>query len=161
MSLLDTLPKSSKDGVIYDAEVVHGLLPQKDPFAFVDEINELYEEDGKKAIKATKYILGTEGYFRGHFPTEPVMPGVLQIETMAQAGNLLAALCFEEEVKGKRPAFMGVNGVRFRRAVKPGDVLSIHATLEKFRRGIMVFKADITCNGEPVSSAEEVTAMMV
>ncbi len=145
MSILDTLPKSDKPGVLLDSCVVHDLLPQKDPFAFVDEVNELSEKDGKQMLTATKYILGTEGYFKGHFPTEPIMPGVLQVEAMAQAGCLLAALCYEKEIEGKRPAFMGVDACRFRRPVKPGDVLILKVVLEKFRRGIMVFSGEIFC----------------
>ena len=160
MSILDTLPKSEKPGVLLDSEVVHALLPQKDPFAFVDEVNCLYEVDGKDALTATKYILGTEGYFKGHFPTEPIMPGVLQVEAMAQAGYLHAALKYERAIEGKRPAFMGVDACRFRRPVKPGDVLTLKVVLEKFRRGIMVFSGEIYCGEEAVCNATLTAAMV-
>ena len=160
MSILDTLPKSNKPGVLLGAEVVHDLLPQKDPFAFVDEVNSLDVVDGKDALTATKYVLGTEDYFKGHFPTEPIMPGVLQVEAMAQAGCLLAALKYEKEIEGKRPAFMGVDGCRFRRPDKPGDVLTLKVVLEKFRRGIMVFSGEIYCGEDAVCSATLTAAMV-
>lgn len=160
MSLLETLPKSTKPGVLLDSETVHELLPQKDPFAFVDEVNELYEVEGKKAITCTKYILGSEGYFRGHFPQVPIMPGVLQIEAMAQAGCLLATLEYEKEIAGKRPAFMGVDACRFRKPVQPGDVLTLKVVLDKFRHGTMVFTGEIFCGDAPVCSAKMTAAMV-
>ena len=150
----------SKPGVLIESDEVHKMLPQKDPFAFVDEVNEIYEEDGKFVLKATKYILGTEGYFKGHFPTEPIMPGVLQIESMAQAGCLLAQLKYPKEIEGKRPAFMGVDNCRFRKPVKPGAVLELKVTLEKFRRGIMVFVGEIHSEGELVCNATLTAAMV-
>lgn len=160
MSILDTLPKSKTPGVLLDAETVHEMLPQKEPFAFVDEVNELFEEDGKFAIRATKYVLGTEGYFRGHFPGEPIMPGVLQVEALAQAGCMLAALNFAEEIKGRRPAFMGVDKCKFLKPVRPGDVLKMKVVLERYRKGFMEFSGEMHSGDSLVCSAV-LKAMMV
>jgi 3-hydroxymyristoyl/3-hydroxydecanoyl-(acyl carrier protein) dehydratase len=88
------------------------------------------------------------------------MPGVLQVEAMAQAGCILAYLKFEEESKGKRPAFMGVDACRFRRAVRPGDVLKIEAELEKFRHGIIVFNGKIFVDGEAAAEANLMARMV-
>ena len=81
------------------------------------------------------------------------MPGVIQIETMAQAGAILASLCCEQECSGKRPAFMGVDGCRFRKPVRPGDRLEVRVSLDKMRRGILFFSGEIRSDDAVVCSA--------
>ena len=115
MSLLETLKKSEKAGVVYEADVVHALLPQKAPFAFVDEVLSLELGDGKEVLPSLVglyHVTGEEKFFQGHFPGNPVMPGVLQVESMAQAATLLTMIAREAEVVGKRPAFMGIENCR-------------------------------------------------
>ena len=110
--MLESLPKSNVAGILYDAEVVHSVLPQKAPFAFVDEILSLDAENME--IVAKWHLTGEEGFLKGHFPGNPVLPGVIQIESMAQAATLLTMIGREAETTGKRPAFMGVENCRFR-----------------------------------------------
>ena len=112
MSLLESLPKSNKDGILYEADTVHNILPQKAPFAFVDEILSLDVENME--IVGKWHLTGEEGFLKGHFPGNPVLPGVIQIESMAQAATLLTMIGREAETTGKRPAFMGVENCRFR-----------------------------------------------
>jgi 3-hydroxymyristoyl/3-hydroxydecanoyl-(acyl carrier protein) dehydratase len=81
------------------------------------------------------------------------MPGVMQVEAMAQAGCLLVYLKHEAESAGKRPAFMGVDACRFRRPVRPGDTLRIEAELQRFRRGLVEFTGKIYCGEDLVSEA--------
>ena len=100
--MLESLPKSNVAGILYDAEVVHSVLPQKAPFAFVDEILSLDAENME--IVAKWHLTGEEGFLKGHFPGNPVLPGVIQIESMAQAATLLTMIGREAETTGKRPA---------------------------------------------------------
>jgi len=156
MSLLDTLPKPEAEGCVIDFAGIRKLLPHRYPFLLVDRVLEV--EPGVRLV-AHKNVSFNEPYFQGHFPEEPVMPGVLQVEAMAQAMGILMLLA-DETLADKRPAFMGVDECRFRRPVRPGDVLEIRVELEKMRRGIGVCKAEIFCDGVLVSNAT-LTATMV
>src|SRR3989338_2568603 len=113
-------------------------IPHRDPFLFVDSV-ESWEKG--TSIAATKTLSMQDSFFAGHFPGEPVMPGVIQIEALAQACCILIALSFPEEAKGKRPAFAGIEEARFRRPVRPGDVLRLHAELTQYRRGFSAGRA--------------------
>ncbi len=160
MSLLDTLPKSSTPGVLYDESVVMDILPQRDPFRFISYVKEMNLEAEFPEIIAVQEVHADEYYFKGHFPSEPIMPGVLQVEAMAQAGCILGILRHEAEVEGKRPAFMGVDKCRFKKPVVPGDVLTIKVVLKNFRRGILFFDGEIYKGEEMVSSASLTAAMV-
>lgn len=151
--LLDTLPKSNKNGVLYDYEAILKILPHRYPFLFIDQVNSLDVTSEVPSIVCTKNVTFNEPFFQGHFPGEPVMPGVIQIETMAQAGAILAGLRYEEECAGKRPAFMGVDGCRFRKPVRPGDSLEVRVTLDKMRRGILFFTGELRSEGTVVCGA--------
>ena len=94
-----------------------------------------------------------EPFFAGHFPSEPVMPGVLQIEALAQISCILVALSFPEETAGKRPAFAGIDEAKFRKAVRPGHVLTLTGELEKYRRGFAVARTRAEIDGEMVAEA--------
>lgn len=133
MSLLESLPKSNDPTCLYDYAAVQQILPHRYPFLFIDKIVEM--ELGKRIV-CQKNVTFNEPFFQGHFPGDPVMPGVIQVEAMAQAGCMLILLSHEAENVGKRPAFMGVDECRFRRPVRPGDVLRIEAEILKYRRGI-------------------------
>lgn len=107
------------------AELV-GLLPHRPPFRFVDEVAEC--RPGESA-RATWRVTGDEAFLAGHFPGNPVVPGVIQLEALAQAGAI--AVLADERYAGKLPLFGGVEKVRFRRIVRPGDVLSLDVALER------------------------------
>jgi 3-hydroxyacyl-[acyl-carrier-protein] dehydratase len=128
--------------MLYNEEQVHALLPQKTPFAFVDEILELNEGD-QPSIVAVWHVKGTEPFFAGHFPGNPVLPGVIQIESMAQAATLLTMIAKKADVEGKRPAFMGVESCRFRAPVIPPQDLTVKVSLLMARHGIYKYSGEI------------------
>ena len=125
------------------------ILPHRAPFLLVDRIDEL--EPGKRAVgcKAVSY---NEPFFQGHFPQEPVMPGVLICEALAQVGAV--ALLSLEEYKGKIALFGGIRQARFRRKVTPGDVLRLETELVKIKGPVGIGKAAAYCNGELWTEAE-------
>lgn len=138
------------DTVSLDHAAVLKAIPHRPPFLFVDTVPEL--EKGKR-IRAVREVRAADDYFAGHFPGEPVMPGVLQIEALAQALCILIAESFPEAAAGKRPAFAGLEDVRFRRAVRPGDVLELNVALTQFRRGFATADAFASVNGEKAAEA--------
>ena len=111
-------------------EEIESIIPHRDPFLLLDEVVDL---DGD-TIHARKALTGEEDFFRGHFPGHPVMPGVLIIEALAQAG----AVCVlsKEKYKGHIAYFGAMDKVRFKRKVLPGDVLDLHVVLQAVRGNI-------------------------
>jgi len=158
MSLIDELPKPEKIGAVLDFAAILKLLPHRYPFLMVDKVIS-FETGTPNKIVCQKNVSFNEPFFSGHFPGEPVMPGVMQIEAMAQAGCIMMYLCHEEN-KGKRPAFMGVDECRFRKPVRPGDVLRLEAEEITYRRGIGTLQARIFVGEELVCDAI-LKAMMV
>ncbi len=133
-----------------DYAAILGAIPHRPPFLFVDAVPLL--EKGKR-IEALKNVSFGDEFFLGHFPADPVMPGVLQLEALAQACCILMAVSFPDQAEGKRPAFAGMEEVRFRRPVRPGDVLHLRADLVQYRRGFATFNAHAEVNGEKVCEA--------
>lgn len=135
---------------IMDINRIRELLPHRYPFLLVDKIIEL----GKNYIVGVKNITTNEPFFQGHFPQEPVMPGVLQVEAMAQTGGLLV-LNTVDEPERYSTYFMKIDGVKFRQKVVPGDTLILRLELlAPIRRGISTMKGYVFVGDKLVSEAE-------
>jgi 3-hydroxyacyl-[acyl-carrier-protein] dehydratase len=132
-------------------EQILEILPHRYPFLLVDRVVEL--EPGAR-IKAFKNVTANEEFFNGHFPGQPVMPGVLIIEAMAQAVAILGSKSIGEDRGGRIIFLAGVDGARFRKPVKPGDRLDIEGTVIKRKAGLWKFAAVATVDGEKVAEAE-------
>jgi beta-hydroxyacyl-ACP dehydratase FabZ len=131
------------------AEQILGLLPHRYPFLLIDRVLSLTEDK----VVALKNVTLNEPYFQGHFPDVPVMPGVLQIEAMAQAGGILASRAVAFDPKTQVMLFMAIDAVKFRKAVTPGDQLIIEVV--PLRKGkIFKMRGEIRVDGKVVSSAE-------
>src|SRR6476469_78340 len=131
------------------AEQILGLLPHRYPFLLIDRVLECSDDK----VVALKNVSFNEPYFQGHFPGVPVMPGVMQIEAMAQAGGILASRAVEFDPVTHVMLFMAIDAVKFRKAVTPGDQLMIEVI--PLRKGkIFKMKGEIKVAGNVVSSAE-------
>jgi beta-hydroxyacyl-ACP dehydratase FabZ len=132
-----------------DAKRLLKILPHRYPFLLVDRVLEV--EPGKKII-VRKNVTHNEPYFPGHFPGNPIMPGVLQLELMAQAACVMYLLL--PEFEGWSPRFAGLENVRFRRPVVPGDVLEVTVETIKTRGNLGWARAEVTVDGKVVSEGE-------
>jgi 3-hydroxyacyl-[acyl-carrier-protein] dehydratase len=128
---------------VLSREEIEAVLPHRDPFLLLDEVLEL--EPGERVV-ARKLVRPDEWYLSGHFPGRPIMPGVLIVEAMAQAGAV--AVLSEEANRGKLALFAGIDGVRFKRVVEPGDELELTCALERVRGPVGRGKATATVDGE-------------
>jgi len=139
----------------YDIEKILACLPHRYPFLLVDKI---ISYEPHQSLVAIKNVTFNEPFFQGHFPNKPVMPGVLIIEAMAQASGLLGCLSTNREDEDDSLYYLvGVDRVRFRRPVVPGDQLVLTVEYERARRGIWCFKAKAKVDDEPVADAELMT----
>lgn len=125
------------------------IIPHRQPFLLIDTIEEL--EPGKRAV-AKKCVSYNEPFFNGHFPGEPVMPGVLIVEALAQAGAV--AILSQPEFKGKTAYFGAINSAKFKQKVIPGDVLMLELEIIKQKGPVGVGKATATVDGKVVTQAE-------
>ena len=137
--------------MIADIQAVLERLPHRYPFLLVDRILERGERDGLPFVRALKNVTINEPFFQGHFPGRPIMPGVLQIEALAQASIFL----LEDQMPAGSLAFLaGVEGVRFKKPVVPGDQLILESSLEYFRRSLGKVKTQALVDGVVVTEAQ-------
>lgn len=141
---------ADKGGTIDIAEILR-RLPHRYPFLLVDRAVEYVPSTSIRGIKCVTF---NEPYFPGHFPHEPVMPGVLQIEAMAQTGAVLMSKSLDVDVTRNTILFMSVDNARFRRPVRPGEVLEMPVEVLFARRNIFKFRGRAEVNGELASEAE-------
>ena len=134
---------------------IQNIIPHRYPFLLVDKITEI--EYGKKAT-GIKNVTCNEPFFQGHFPGNPIMPGVLIVEAMAQVGAV--AILGMDENKGKLAVFTGIDGLRFRRQVVPGDTLRMEIEMIAFKRSIGKAKAEAFVGDDLAASGELMFAII-
>jgi len=141
----------TNNAIVMDAMQIMETLPHRYPFLLIDKITAC--EPGE-SITAVKNVSINEPFFQGHFPGKPVMPGVLIIEAMAQAGGVLSHVTLGDV--DPKPLFVlaGVNNARFRRFVSAGDQLVIDINVEKVKRGIWFYKCTATVGGALAVAAD-------
>jgi len=142
--------------VTLSKEQIKEVIPHRDPMLLIDQVLSLVENE---SIEATFYVEPSREIFKGHFPGEPVFPGVYTTECMAQASDILILSnpCYA----GKVPLFIGINKVRFKRKIEPGDTIEIRARIlsEKAERAIVTCFAEVYNKGE-IAALGEVTLAM-
>jgi len=135
---------------VYDIGQIQQILPHRYPFLLVDKIIEL---EPKVRIVGVKQVTINEHFFQGHFPNAPVMPGVLQIEALAQVGAILALREFEDR-DSKIPFFSGIENARFRRPVVPGDTLILEVTALRIGSKVQKMRGEARVDGQITAEAE-------
>jgi 3-hydroxyacyl-[acyl-carrier-protein] dehydratase len=134
----------------YDIAQIMHAIPHRYPFLLVDRVVELVKNQSCVGIKN---VTINENFFQGHFPTMPVMPGVLIIECMAQTAAVLVVETLGPEWAGKLVYFMTVDSAKFRKPVVPGDQMRVHVTKERQRGNIWKFSAEAKVDGKVVAEA--------
>ncbi|WP_270537936.1 3-hydroxyacyl-ACP dehydratase FabZ [Ligilactobacillus salivarius] len=132
-----------------DITEIKRIIPHRYPMLLIDRVEELIP--GEKAV-ARRNVTINEELFNGHFPGNPVMPGILIVEALAQTGAV--ALLSLPEFKGKTAYFGGIKSAKFRKVVRPGDSLRLEVTLEKIRNNVGLGKAIATVDGKKACTAE-------
>lgn len=136
--------------VIYDSVAIQEILPHRYPFLLVDKIVEL---EPKVRIVGIKQVTANEQFFQGHFPGAPVMPGVLQIEALAQVGAILALRELEDR-DAKIPFFSGIESARFRKPVVPGDTLELEVIALRIGSKVQKMKGIARVDGQITAETE-------
>ena len=134
---------------VYNTQEIMEILPHRHPFLLIDTIDEL--EPGVRAV-GRKNVTFNEPYFAGHFPGNPVMPGVLILEALAQTGAV--AILSLPENRGKTAYFAGIDKAKFKQMVRPGDTLELETTIIRCKGPIGVGEAIATVNGKLAAKAE-------
>lgn len=134
---------------------VQKILPHRYPFLLVDKVLEV--EPGKSVV-AVKNVTANEPFFQGHFPGNPIMPGVLIVEALAQTSGIAVALL--EEGKNKLGVFAGIDSMKFKRQVVPGDILRLEGEITAYKMGVAKAKVKATVDGELAAQGEIKFAMI-
>ena len=132
----------------FGREQIEQILPHRPPFLLIDEVVEV--EPGERVV-ALKHVRTDDWWFPGHFPERPVMPGVLTVEALAQAGAVVALV--DERYAGKIPFFAGIDDCRFKRVVEPGDTLRLEVEVLKLRGPLGRARGTATVDGEVAAQA--------
>jgi 3-hydroxyacyl-[acyl-carrier-protein] dehydratase len=132
-------------------------IPHRYPFLLIDRAEDYRPSE---SIVGVKCVTFNEDFFQGHFPGNPVMPGVLIVEALAQTGAVLMSKSLSVDVEGKAIMFMSIEEARFRQPVRPGDVLRMHVEVLKARGDVFKFKGRALVSGKLVAEAQ-FTAMVV
>jgi 3-hydroxyacyl-[acyl-carrier-protein] dehydratase len=135
---------------LLDTVAIQEILPHRYPFLLVDKIIEL---EPRVRIVGIKQVTVNEQFFQGHFPGAPVMPGVLQIEALAQVGAILALREFEDR-DSKIPFFSGIEACRFRKPVVPGDTLTLEVTALRIGSKVQKMRGVASVDGQTTAEAE-------
>ena len=146
----------SQPQTLPDMAQIQTLLPHRYPFLLVDKVVSIDYE--KRTIVATKNVSINEPFFQGHFPGQPIMPGVLIIEAMAQAGGVLTQLTLGRDAQSKLFYMVKVDKARFSKQVVPGDVLEMHVEIKRVIRNMAVYDCVAKVDGEVVACAEVLCA---
>ena len=141
---------SYERGVDLDIERVQQLIPHRYPFLMIDRVVDLVINVSATGIKN---VTINEPYFQGHFPTRPVMPGVMIVESMAQTAAVLVVSTLGPESEGRLVYFMSVDNARFRKPVVPGDTLHVHVYKRRQRGNVWKFDAQAKVDGRVVADA--------
>ncbi len=137
--------------MIYDIKSIMKFLPHRYPFIMIDRIIEIISG---KNILAIKNVTINENFFQGHYPNEPIMPGVLVIESLAQAGAILVLDSLPKEYHGASLYFGGIDKARFRKPVVPGDCLNLNVEIIRSRRMVYKLSGVATVNEKRVAEAQ-------
>ena len=135
----------------YDVRAVMELLPHRYPFILIDRVLELVP--GERVV-ALKNVTINEGFFAGHFPGNPILPGVLMVEAMGQAGCVLVYESLPEEIRGNPIYLAGMDKVKFRKTVVPGDQVILELTVKRLRKKAAAMTGTATVNGQRAAQAE-------
>lgn len=142
--------ESRAKGITMDVNRIMELIPHRHPFLMIDRLVDMVPD---VSVTCIKNVTINEDFFRGHFPSEPVMPGVLIIEAMAQTAAVFVIHTLGPDAEGKLVYFMSIENARFRRPVRPGDQLVIHAVKVHRRNNVWKCSAEAMVDGEVVAEA--------
>lgn len=148
---------TSADAAEIDTLRIMELIPHRPPFLMIDKVVDVVA--GERAI-GVKNVTINDGFFRGHFPARPVMPGVLIIEAMAQTAAVLVVHTLGPMAQGKLVYFMSVDNARFRRPVVPGDTLKVHVTSLRHRGNVWKFEGQAKVDGKLCAEATYAAMIM-
>jgi len=138
-----------------NAQQIRDLLPHRHPMLMIDRVLEI----GDEHLIAQKLVSTNEPFFTGHFPKQPIMPGVLILEALAQAAGIWALVTYPDK-RGLATALVGIDKARFRRPVLPGDSLSLHVELVRIRGRMFKFQGVARVEGETVAEATFMAAFV-
>lgn len=144
--------------MILTIEEIKNFIPHRYPFLLVDRVTEM-AEDGT-SIKGYKNVSANEEFFNGHFPGSPIMPGVLQLEALAQLGCIMLMKTKVEDPSKNLIVFTGINNAKFKRMVVPGDKLELEVELGQMRRNFVTMIAKATVDGQLACQMEASAAIV-